>query len=43
MREYYSEVKTMNYVTETLIIGKLLGIKGTDDYILAKIEGLKYN
>lgn len=33
----------MDYVTETLMIGKLLGIAGSDDEIMAKIESLKYN
>lgn len=33
----------MNYVTETLLIGHLLGIQGSDDEIMDKIEGLRYN
>jgi hypothetical protein len=33
----------MDYVIETLLIGRLLGITGSEDDILTKIEGLKYS
>ena len=33
----------MTYIEETLIIGHLLGIQGSDDEIMDKIEGLRLN
>jgi hypothetical protein len=33
----------MTYIKETLLVGHLLGIKGSDDEIMYKIEGLRLN
>ena len=33
----------MSYIEETLFIGHLLGIKGSDDEIMDKIEWLRLN